>query len=334
MKDARRDLFVRAYDEFDGVTLAQVAARGANLAGRKAVQLAQLGGDPLRRQTARVGVRQGVDLPRVPRKIAFAGQAGPNGRSASLESFGRVGGRSVAGQVLHGLLVQLGQHLGLPAVPHARPHGCEIGRRQHEQHVEHLGRTDVDGEPHDELIVARVAPECQVRHDQVLVHQEFQHLGFAHRQPQPAGRLVGDTQANVAVVFDEPLAQVVNQQGQVQRALLLDAPVDAAQHSRVGAEVGRPLDRQDAMLVDGVLVIFVELQQAAGVGEVGNDFFQHAQLVQTAQQFAEPAGLGDEREELAGDSRGHLAVQSRHGRSHRIPRGGRNPLVVQIGQLA
>ena len=139
---------------------------------------------------------------------------------------------------------------------------------------------------------------------QMLVHQKLERLGLAQRQPQPLGGFLGNPQADFAVVFDKTLAQVVNQQGQVQRSLLLDAAVDAAQQARIGDEIGGPLDRQDAMLVDRVLVILVELQQAAGMREGGNDFFQHAQLVQPPQQLAQPAGLRDQRQKLLARFRG------------------------------
>ena len=125
----------------------------------------------------------------------------------------------------------------------------------------------------------------------MLVDQKLQRFGLAQGQPQPLGRFFGDSQPDLAVILDEALAQVVDQQRQVQGPLLLDALVDAAQQAGVGDELGGPLDRPNAMFVDRVFVIFVELQQAAGVGERGNDLFQHAQLVQPAQQLAQAARL-------------------------------------------
>ena len=113
--------------------------------------------------------------------------------------------------MLHRALIEIGHHFGLPTVPHRRPHSREVGRRQHEQHVEHLGRADVDGKPHDELIVARIAPKREVRHHEVLVDEKLERLGFAQRQPQPPGGVLGNPQPHVAVVLDEAFAQVVNQ---------------------------------------------------------------------------------------------------------------------------
>ncbi len=129
--------------------------------------------------------------------------------------------------------IQADQHVGLPTVPHARAHGGKIGRSQHEQHVEHFGRADVDREPQDQFLVVRIAAKRQVRHHQVFVHQELERLGLAQGQVQALGRFFGDPQANFAVILDKTFAQVVDQQRQVQDAFLLDAKINAAQRSRI-----------------------------------------------------------------------------------------------------
>ena len=45
------------------------------------------------------------------------------------------------------------------------------------------------------------------------------------------------------------------------------------------------------MFVNGVLMIFVELQQRSGMIEFRNDLFQHAQVMKPAQQSPELRGL-------------------------------------------
>ena len=59
-------------------------------------------------------------------------------------------------------------------------------------------------------------------------------------------------------------------------------------------------DRTQTMFVDREFVIFVELQQAAGMSERRNQSLQHAQFVQIAQQFAQPRRLRQERQEPFG----------------------------------
>ena len=54
----------------------------------------------------------------------------------------------------------------------------------------------------------------------MLVDQEPQRLGFVGRKSQPPGGVGGDLHAHFAMVFQMALAQVVDQQRQVQHVLL------------------------------------------------------------------------------------------------------------------
>ena len=81
---------------------------------------------------------------------------------------------------------------------------------------------------------------------------------------QPLGGVGGDPQPHLAVVFQVALAQVVDQERQVQQVLLRDRTVDPAQRPGSGPKVRGELDRPQAMLVDRVLVVLVELQQSRG----------------------------------------------------------------------
>ena len=107
----------------------------------------------------------------------------------------------------------------LPAVPHVRPHGPQVGRRQHVEHLQHFGRADLHGELHGQLLVGRVAAERQMVHQHVLVDEEPQRLGFVRREAQPPGGVGGDLHAHLAMIFQAALAQVVDQQRQVQQVL-------------------------------------------------------------------------------------------------------------------
>ena len=99
---------------------------------------------------------------------------------------------------------------------------------------------------------------------------------------------------------EKPLAQVVDQQGQVQHVLVGDAAVDASHRARLAEQLGGELHRPEAVLVDRVLVVLVELEQSAGVGELGDEPLQDARLVQVAQQRARAGpGCAKQREEMA-----------------------------------
>src|ERR1700676_3781033 len=97
------------------------------------------------------------------------------------------------------------------------------------------------------------------------------------------------------MIFHVALAQIVDQKCQMQSALLLKAPIQVTEQSPVVKESRRLVDGPQAMLVDGEPVVFVELKQAAGVGELRHDFLKHADLVQLAEQLAEPLRLREQR---------------------------------------
>ena len=129
----------------------------------------------------------------------------------------------------------------------------------------------------------------------------------------------GDFQSHLAVIFQQPLAQVVDQQGQVQEMLVLQPAIDAPHRPRVVQQFFGELDRADAMLIDRVFVVLVELQQPAGAGEIGEEPLQDRHVVQVAEQRAQAAGVGQQGEEMAAG----LGRQVR--RQVRAPRGGSLP---------
>jgi hypothetical protein len=77
----------------------------------------------------------------------------------------------------------------------------------------------------------------------------------------------------------------------MQQPFPLQVPVDPTQGAGVAHELGGLLHGSQAMLVHGVFVILVELQQAASMGESRNDFFEHTHFVQRAQHFAQSGWL-------------------------------------------
>ena len=234
------------------------------------------------------------------------------------EVIGRRGG-AVAGQLLHGPMVKVGQHLRLPAVPDVGAHRAQVGGGEHVQHLQQLGRADLHGEADDQVFVAGVAAEGKVVHPQMLVDEELDGLRLVRLQAQPPAGLLGDLQPDLAVIFQQPLAQVVDEQGQVQKVLVLQPAIDPPHRPRVVQQVLGELHRADAMLIDRVLVVLVELQQPAGAGEIGKEPLQDGHVVQVAEQRAQAAGVGQQGEEMPAG----LGRQMR--RQVRLPRGGSLP---------
>ena len=77
--------------------------------------------------------------------------------------------------------IELEQHLDFPVVEHARPDRRQIGTRHQRQQLQPLRRADFLGKSRHQLRLRRIAPKRQVRHQQMLVHQELERLGFFRR---------------------------------------------------------------------------------------------------------------------------------------------------------
>ena len=97
------------------------------------------------------------------------------------------------------------------------------------------------------------------------------------------GDLPGDPCADLAVILDESLADVVDEQGQKQRPLTVEGPPLVPQPAVVCGKPCRPFDRKNAVLVDGVFVKAIKLQQVAGVRELRDQNLEHPHLVQPVQ---------------------------------------------------
>ena len=75
------------------------------------------------------------------------------------------------------------------------------------------------------------------------------------------------------------------QDGDMQRASIFDATTHGPQNRFVTLIGYGILHGSKGMLVNGVLVIVIELQQAARVAKFWNDLFQHTHVMQTSQDL-------------------------------------------------
>ena len=93
------------------------------------------------------------------------------------------------------------------------------------------------------------------------------------------------------------------------------------------------LDGADRMFVDGEFVVLIELQQAAGVGKFGNDLFQHAELLQPAEQLAEPQWIGQNLQEHLGRFGAEQIAVLRSSAIDKVPRVLRDAFAFAAGKL-
>lgn len=135
------------------------------------------------------------------------------------------------------------------------------------------------------------------------------------------------------MVLGIALAHVVDQKRQVEDVPRGHLAVDLAEGAGIVEQIRGLVDRAEAVLVDGVLVVLVELQQAAGVTEGGNELFQDAHLVQAPQQLSQPCRHSQQRPEMGQGLRGDLRRQPRGLLADDLPGVGVDGLVVKVRQV-
>ena len=138
------------------------------------------------------------------------------------------------------------------------------------------------------------------------------------------------------MVLDEPLAEVVNEQREQHQPLPPDLPPGGPEPALVGREGVRLFDRHDAVLVHRVLVVVVELQQIAGVGELGDDPLEQSHVVQPTQGRTETPRLLEQRQEPGPRrlvDRVGMGRRGSPGGPHGLPRPAGDRQVVQHRQL-
>ena len=91
-------------------------------------------------------------------------------------------------------------------IQNARPHRRQVGAGEDVEHLQPIGRADLDRQLQHGRRVVDIAAESDVRHEEVLVHQELENLSLALRKLQPLRNLLGDPPAHFAVVLVKALS--------------------------------------------------------------------------------------------------------------------------------
>ena len=166
-------------------------------------------------------------------------------------------------------------------------------------------------------------------HQQVPSDQQTQRLGFVVGQVQSPGRFRCNACSHFAVIVVVAFSQVMHQQRQVQQSLVPQIAIGRPHRPRVVQETGGALHRPNTVLVDRVLVVVVELHQAAGVLHGRDKLLEHPQFVQAPQHVGQPARLAEQRQEpvdrvrrnlgRAGPATGPLRMASHVRWSIRLP---------------
>src|SRR5262249_32983652 len=118
-------------------------------------------------------------------------------------------------------------------------------------------------------------------------------LAIVFRQLELFRNALGQLGALFGVVDGEPFARIVQKQREVQQVLAPDLTIGQADRAAVFEPAAGGLHRPDRVLVDRVLVIVVELNEAADMLERRNEPSEQADGVKVPQKTSEAHRLGE-----------------------------------------
>jgi len=244
----------------------------------------EVGGDPVRRRAGQVlrGHRSELAVEPVHRGVPggrFGHHPFPDLGEPLLELVSRV----LTAEHHHRPVVELGQQLGLPAGPDAGADRRDVSGGQHVQQPQRLGAAHAAAEPRDHVGIGQVASHRDLFHVEVVPDQEHQQVAIGPGQLEPLPDVRRQPGSHFAVMFGEALAQVVQQQRQVQQQLVVDRPAGRPDRPGVVQERVAGVDRPQRVFIDGEVVVLVELHQAAGMLDFRQQSLEHADLVHAPQ---------------------------------------------------
>ena len=210
-----------------------------------------------------------------------------------------------AGEHRLGLVIERAQKLRLPAVPHARADGADVGRGQDGEKLQPLQRLHHGGEILDRFAVGQIARLRHRRHHQMHLDQPGDQLGVGRRHAEPRAQPPRDARAGDRVILDLPLGDVVQEQRDIEHGavLRLDRAHQLAGQREFAILAALDLveyaDAAQQMLVHRVVVIHVELHHRHDAAEGADEFAEHAGLVHAPQHGFGVVLRGQDFEEQA-----------------------------------
>ena len=212
-----------------------------------------------------------------PVRIGFEGRARQMGQGllqlgpGDVDAPSRVVFGAARGQHALGLPIQGPQQLAFPIVPDAGADRADVADRQDEQQPQPLDRLHERRKRLDRPPVAEVAPLCGVGHDEMVFDQPDDDVRLGRRELKARAELARHLHAGQRMVFDATLGDVVQEQRDEERAPLGDRRDDLVDERMLVAvaprlELREIADRQQEVLVDGVMVVHVGIASARRCG--------------------------------------------------------------------
>ena len=117
-----------------------------------------------------------------------------------------------------GLVIERAQKLALPAVPHARSDGADVGDGEDQEKLQALRALHDMGEIEDGLEVVEVAHLRRLAHQQMMADEPGDRLGLRRRQAEARAQRQCDPLAGDGVMLVPALGDVVEKGRDIERA--------------------------------------------------------------------------------------------------------------------
>ncbi len=187
-----------------------------------------------------------------------------------------------------GGVIQLTQKRRLPAVPDRGTDGAYIGHRQAQKQAQPFRGLHHGDEIGHGLRIVYVATKRGVGHHQVMTHQPGGGFGFFRVETESRPQALGDLGAQHGMIPAPTLGDVMQQDGDVERAARRNFMDDFTGY---GHDIGhlalldtmQDAEREDGVLVHRVDVIHVVLHLRDDAPEVGNETPEDAGFIHAAQ---------------------------------------------------
>ena len=184
-----------------------------------------------------------------------------------------------------GFVVELPQQGALPVGPGVPDHGRQVGIGKQVERLEPFHAGEEPGELGDHFVVVQVAALGDGHHVLVMLDQEENEAAVLVGKIQALQQLRGHLDPADDVVLAPGLADVVQEHREIEHVAAFQLGVDLLQVARL-VRVGQGLQvvqGHQGVLVGGVQVVDVVLDQAGQGAELGKIGAQYAEVVHAAQ---------------------------------------------------
>jgi hypothetical protein len=131
----------------------------------------------------------------------------------------------------------------------------------------------------------------------MLMYQEDEQIAIGIGQIEQLSGVFRNHFSHFAMVFYESFSKIVQKQRKMQDHFVLATSIDSAKNVVRSGKFTCAFHGSNTVSIDGVLMIFIELQKAPSVSHRGYDLLQDPQFMEPSKDFPEPAWFAEQLQE-------------------------------------